>query len=56
MRRGALVTMALAGTPVEVLLHLSGHTSVKSLRRYLGYGLYERATHDLAAAATVNLL
>ena len=38
IRRGALQTLALSGTPEDVLLLFSGHTSFATLRRYLGWG------------------
>jgi hypothetical protein len=38
MRRGALQTMALGGTPAEVLMSYSGHTNVATLKRYLDWG------------------
>lgn len=31
--------MALCGTPTEVLMHYSGHTSERTLLRYLGWGM-----------------
>lgn len=38
IRRGALIQMAEAGTPANVLLHFSGHASEQMLMRYLGWG------------------
>ena len=38
MRRGSLQTMALAGTPADVLMTYSGHTNVGTLKRYLDWG------------------
>lgn len=38
MRRGTLVALANAGASEEQLLTFSRHTSLKTLRRYLGFG------------------
>jgi hypothetical protein len=38
IRRGSLQAMAKAGTPVEVLMMYSGHTSPKTLFTYLNWG------------------
>ena len=55
IRRGALIAMALAGTPTETLMQLSGHTQVRTLRKYLGHGAHEAATHYLTTEATRTL-
>uniref|UniRef100_A0A7S1MDI9 Tyr recombinase domain-containing protein n=1 Tax=Neobodo designis TaxID=312471 RepID=A0A7S1MDI9_NEODS len=38
LRRGSLQLMAKAGATIEVLLVCSGHSSVRSLKRYLNFG------------------
>jgi integrase len=38
IRRGALSEMALAGTPLDTLMSISGHTHVRSLLAYIGHG------------------
>lgn len=38
LRRGSLQTMAAAGATTQMLLACSGHSSVKSLKRYLNFG------------------
>lgn len=48
IRRGALQTMAAEKVPPEILMNFSGHASVKTLNRYLDFGL-KRA--DLAASS-----
>lgn len=52
LRRGALQALASAGVSEEDLLHFSGHTTVKMLRRYLEWGRInaERAGRQAAHA------
>jgi hypothetical protein len=38
LRRGSLQTLARSGASIPVLLACSGHSSVKSLKRYLNFG------------------
>ena len=38
LRRGALQTMARNGVPLETLMFFSGHKSVDTCKRYLGWG------------------
>ena len=56
LRRGALIAMARVGSTLETLLSISKHKDVASLRRYIGYGLFEEATNRRAAEATRILL
>jgi hypothetical protein len=52
LRRGALQSLALT-TPEELLLNFSGHTNVRTLRRYLGWGrVVGRVAQETTAAAT----
>ena len=37
LRRGALQLLSTMGTPEEILMIFSGHSSIATLRRYLGY-------------------
>ena len=51
LRRGALQCLALT-TPEELLLNFSGHTNVRTLRRYLGWGrVVGRVAQETTAAA-----
>ena len=53
IRRGALQTLAQAGTSESVLLDFSGHTNVSTLRRYLGWGsIGEDKRQAMTTAAT----
>ena len=38
LRRGSLQTMARAGASIKMLIACSGHSTVKSLKRYLNFG------------------
>jgi hypothetical protein len=38
LRRGSLQELALSGTPIPTLMHFSGHTSERTLLRYLCWG------------------
>jgi integrase len=51
IRRGSLTTLAEQGVPEDVLMQVSGHASVQTLKRYLGYGLHmeDRAKHTTEA-------
>jgi hypothetical protein len=49
LRRGALQTMAAAGTDLEVLRTFSGHTGVEMLKRYLDWN---RVNASATAAGT----
>jgi len=54
VRRGSLQELAMAGTPEAVLLNFSGHTCVKTLHRYLDWGLYRGDAMAQGATAVVN--
>lgn len=55
LRRGALQHLAGLGTPVRTLLHFSGHTTEKSLFRYLEWGAKYSKDTQAANAAGKNL-
>ena len=52
MRRGSLTALAKAGVPLDTVMTFSGHTTVKSLLRYLRRGMHagDRINRGLAAA------
>jgi hypothetical protein len=52
LRRGALTCMAQAGVPPDVLMQISGHKSLRTLRKYLSHGAFEEATHEATRKAT----
>jgi integrase len=52
LRRGSLQTLARAGASVSTLLACSGHSSVKSLKRYLNFGRV--MTEDQRAATKIS--
>ena len=54
-RRGALITMAMAGVPAATLMLLSGHTDERTLMKYLGNGKYFETGRRLMIEATANL-
>jgi hypothetical protein len=57
LRRGALQTLAKSGTDVPTLLHFSGHTSEKSLMRYLGWGAkFSKGIQNAKGAAKAALV
>jgi hypothetical protein len=56
LRRGALETMALAGTPTETLLIFSGHTTERMLLVYLGWGRQHADRTSRTAAAGAALI
>jgi hypothetical protein len=56
LRRGALETMARAGTPSAVILEFSGHTTEKMLRTYLGWGRHLSGVTAATTAASGALL
>jgi len=55
IRRGALTHLANQGVDETVLMQISGHTSVKTLRRYLGYGKHMRNRARATVEATKML-
>lgn len=55
IRRGAIQTMAAAGVSEETMMYFSGHTSVKTLRRYLNWGKEGRLRKDQMTAAAMTL-
>lgn len=55
LRRGALQTLALT-TPEDLLLNFSGHTNVKTLRRYLGWGRILGTVAQATTRAAIALL
>lgn len=55
IRRGAIQTMAAAGVSEEIMMYFSGHTSVKTLRRYLNWGKEGRLRKDQMTAAATAL-
>lgn len=56
LRRGALQSLATTGTNVPTLLRFSGHTSEKSLMRYLGWGSkFHKGFQDATSAAQESL-
>jgi hypothetical protein len=52
LRRGALTCMAQSGVPPDVLMQISGHKSLRTLRKYLSHGAFEEATHEATRKAT----
>jgi len=54
VRRGSLQELAMAGTPEDVLMNFSGHACVKTLHRYLDWGLYRGDAMAQGAAAVVS--
>jgi class 3 adenylate cyclase len=56
IRRGALSEMALHGVPLETVMSLSGHTSVKTLMLYIGHGTKAAQRLEAMARATEVLL
>ena len=56
IRRGALQTMAVAGTSEENLMRFSGHTQVKTLHRYLNWNQLNSKVESTMAATAVALL
>jgi hypothetical protein len=55
LRRGALQTLALT-TPEDLLLNFSGHTNVRTLRRYLGWGRILGTVAQATTRAAIALL
>jgi integrase len=55
LRRGSLQTMALAGTPPDQLMTFSGHTSQRTLLRYLDWGRLAKWREAAAHAAADQL-
>lgn len=55
IRKGALLHMAANGVTLEEMIVFSGHTSVKTLRRYLNWGVADKATATRARAAAMTL-
>jgi hypothetical protein len=52
VRRGALQCLAINGTDIETLLQFSGHSSERTLKRYLDWGrLFGSGAERGAAAA-----
>jgi len=51
IRKGALLHMAAKGVTPEEMILFSGHTSVKTLRRYLNWGVADKATANRARVA-----
>lgn len=55
LRKGAAMHLAKQGVPEEELMRLTGHTQLKTLRKYLQYGLQPTA-EDVAAQGNASLL
>jgi len=55
IRRGALQTLALAGTPIDVLMTFAGHTNQTSTKRYLIWGKLFGTQMRQGRAAAGNL-
>lgn len=55
VRRGALQRMAAAGVTDDILLNFSGHLSVQTLHRYLGWGWFRQEALVGGAQAAVQL-